>query len=826
MAVATEPAPAAAADHAPPLLSVVGLTVHYGRLHALDGVDLEVRAGESVALVGENGAGKSTLVRCIAGDRAPTSGQILVSGRRLPAVPAAAARHGVAVVWQDLALCDNLDVAANLLLGEETGHMMRSETRSHQAAAALLRDLHIPIDDTTRNVGTLSGGQRQLLAVARALRSRPRLLMLDEPTASLGVNESAQVEQLITGLRAQGTTVLIACHDIDQMFRLADRIVVLRHGRVAADLQVKGTHPDDVVALISGQQVDSSARRQLSRLQGLVDRLSSADPSSSLPLILSALGTALGSEQLSFHLREGNLLRAGAFQGLSPALRDAWFELPLGPDGGPVGEAAATGAAVLDGDVRISARWARHRHLAAQAAIGSSWAVPVTGPDGLVGVIAVYRPGLGLPGRDELDLVTLYAGYAANAVERDRLLAELTTRNRALETIRDVLETLAGPVPLDQGLTVAMRALRHGLGADRVGLVDLADPVRPVCRALAGPGDATETRGDAAGSGGDAGADLLRAAAGLIGSEARHGRVRPVASAGGTSALGVTFVAPTGATALVARWNGEGPHADGAALLEDAANSVRLALEREESERSQQEASALRRSQELQQGFLSRLSHELRTPLTAIRGYASSLMQSDVTWDGESRHRFLTRMAAESARLGRLVDDMLDFSAIEAGILRLQPDWCDLGLVLEAAAGCLPPERAAQISVDCEPGLPVVWADHDRLEQVFVNLMDNAVRHNPPGTRVRVSAWSRGATDVVIEVADDGAGVPDQVAGSPFEPRRRTRSATAGAGLGLSITKGIVDAHGGSIELDRRPVAPAAGTRFVISLPVEDGNGA
>jgi ABC-type sugar transport system ATPase subunit len=100
MAVATEPAPAAAADHAPPLLSVVGLTVHYGRLHALDGVDLEVRAGESVALVGENGAGKSTLVRCIAGDRAPTSGQILVSGRRLPAVPAAAARHGVAVVWQ------------------------------------------------------------------------------------------------------------------------------------------------------------------------------------------------------------------------------------------------------------------------------------------------------------------------------------------------------------------------------------------------------------------------------------------------------------------------------------------------------------------------------------------------------------------------------------------------------------------------------------------------------------------------------------------------------------------------------------------------------
>jgi signal transduction histidine kinase/ABC-type branched-subunit amino acid transport system ATPase component len=815
MAVTTE-LRAGAEGRSTPLLSVEGLAVHFGRLRALDGVDLELRAGESVALVGENGAGKSTLVRCIAGDRAPTAGQILVSGRRLPAVPAAAARLGVAVVWQDLALCDNLDVAANLLLGDETGRMMRSETRSHQAAAALLRDLHIPIVDTTRNVAALSGGQRQLLAVARALRTRPRLLMLDEPTASLGVNESAQVEQLITGLRAQGTTVLIACHDIDQMFRLADRIVVLRHGRVVGDIQAHDTHPDDVLALISGQQIDSSARRQLSRLQGLVDRLSSADPSSSLSLILSALGTALGSGQLSIHLREGAHLRAVAFQGLPADLETAWAELPFGPAGGPVGEAAATAAAVFDGDVRISVRWAPYRHLAAAAGIASSWAVPVTGPAGLIGVITVYRPATGQPSRDELDLVTLYAGYAANALERDRLLAELTTRNRSLETIRDVLETLAGPIPLDEGLTVALRALRHGLGAGGVTLLDLADPTRPVCRAVAGRGDEMTS-------------ELIPAAAGLVGPDTHHGQVRPVVSAAGTQALGVTFAAPTGPAALVARWAGDTTPADGAPLLEDAANSLRLALEREESERSQQEAAALRRSQELQQGFLSRLSHELRTPLTAIRGYASSLMQSDVTWDDESRHRFLSRMAAESARLGRLVDDLLDFSAIEAGILRLQPDWCDLGLVLEAAAACLPPASAAQISVECEPGLPVVWADHDRLEQVFVNLMDNAVRHNPAGTRVRVSASGVGATGVVIEVADDGDGVPDPVAGSPFEPRRRTRSATAGAGLGLSITKGIVDAHGGTIELDTRRAVPGSdrgpggtGTRFVIRLPVDD----
>jgi signal transduction histidine kinase len=259
-------------------------------------------------------------------------------------------------------------------------------------------------------------------------------------------------------------------------------------------------------------------------------------------------------------------------------------------------------------------------------------------------------------------------------------------------------------------------------------------------------------------------------------------------------------------------------------LMEDAANSLRLALEREESQRAQQEAAALRRSQELQRGFLSRLSHELRTPLTAIRGYASSLMQPDVTWDGDSEKRFLSRMAVESSRLGRLVDDLLDFSAIESGVLRLQRDWCDLGLVLDAAAACLPPAAQAVVEVSCDPDLPVIWADHDRLEQVFVNLLDNAVRHNPAGTHVTVTAAREspssaeaGLAGVVVEVSDDGQGVPRGVATSPFESRGRRRSPTSGAGLGLSITKGIVEAHGGRIELDQ----PGVGTRFRIHLPVE-----
>ena len=219
-----------------PLLSISGLSVRYGAVQALDGVNLTVRPGELVALAGENGAGKTTLVRCIAGDIMPTQGEVYVSGHRITPDPAAAARQGVAVVWQDLALCENLDIAANVLLGRESHRMMFSDSRFHRTAASQLDSLGIPLRDTTRRVSTLSGGQRQLVAVARAMARKPRLLALDEPTAALGVMESAQVEQLIAGLREKGTTILLACHDIDQMFRLADRIVVLRQGRIVADL--------------------------------------------------------------------------------------------------------------------------------------------------------------------------------------------------------------------------------------------------------------------------------------------------------------------------------------------------------------------------------------------------------------------------------------------------------------------------------------------------------------------------------------------------------------------------------------------------------------
>ena len=284
-----------AVSPAPALLRVSGLSASFGTVSALDGVDLSVRTGELVALAGENGAGKTTLVRCIAGDIVPNAGEVYLAGRRLPANPAGAAKHGIEVVWQDLALCDNLDIASNIMLGRESARLIFSDTRFHVAAMTLLRSLRIPLTDTTRLVSSLSGGQRQLVAVARAMGRRPRLLALDEPTTSLGAEESAQVEELILSLRDQGATILLVCHDIDQMFRLADRIVVLRQGRIVGDLRPADTYPDDVVALLSGQQVDSSARHQLTRLQGLTDRLVSADPSSSLSLILSALGSALGA---------------------------------------------------------------------------------------------------------------------------------------------------------------------------------------------------------------------------------------------------------------------------------------------------------------------------------------------------------------------------------------------------------------------------------------------------------------------------------------------------------------------------------------------------
>ena len=164
-----------------------GLTVRFGALTALERVSLALQTGEVVALAGENGAGKTTLIRAVAGDVTPASGVIRVGGQAVAPVPTAAAKLGVRVVWQDLSLADNLDVAANVMLGNERHRQLFSEVALHKDAARLLDRLGIPLRDTTRPVKMLSGGQRQMVAVARAMAHNPRILLLDEPTASLGV---------------------------------------------------------------------------------------------------------------------------------------------------------------------------------------------------------------------------------------------------------------------------------------------------------------------------------------------------------------------------------------------------------------------------------------------------------------------------------------------------------------------------------------------------------------------------------------------------------------------------------------------------------------
>jgi signal transduction histidine kinase/ABC-type multidrug transport system ATPase subunit len=791
-----------------PLLAVRGVSVSFGRLQVLDNVDLDVYPGQLVALAGENGAGKSTLVRCIAGDMSPSRGEIRIDGRPVRS-NAEAATNGLAVVWQDLALCDNLDIASNLFLGREKKAWFLSGAKAQQEAARLLGELGISIPDASRSVRSLSGGQRQLVAVARAMQSRPKLLILDEPTASLGVQESRQVQELIHELRRQGTTIVLVSHSVEQIFELADRVLILRGGRVVADVGPNETHPDDVIAIMSGNEPDATARRQISRLQGLVDQLASATPSSVLSLIVSALSAALRIDQLCVHLLDGDRLVCAAAVGLPAQLLAAWSVVPLGVDGGPMGLAAAGQHIVVDEDLDRSEAWRRFAGAAFDSGARSAWAVPIVGTSGLVGVITGCQATTGRPHRDHLDLVSLYAAYAAGAIERDRLLGQVTARNRILETIREVLETLAGPGLIATGLLMAMQSLHLGLRAEELELWvhPSAGPLH--CRAFVDEDGEAHDRPEYR--------DRTEAELGERSVEDK-GHARLVAGEASVRVIVVPFDVPDGTAVLVARWSITPIPEDAAALLEDAAHSLRLALEREEAEQAHQEADALRRSHELQRDFLSRLSHELRTPLTAIRGYATSLLAPDVTWDDESKARFLNRIASESSRLGRLVGDLLDFSAIESGIMRLQQDWCDLPLVLEAAVSVLPPTKAKAVRVEWAEGLSPVWADHDRMEQVFVNLLENALRHNPAGTTVLVTLDVDPPGYVRVRVRDDGVGIPSELADHVFEPRERGNSRAPGAGLGLAIARGIVVAHGGTIGLE----SAEAGTTFIVHLPIEE----
>jgi D-xylose transport system ATP-binding protein len=245
----------------PALLELRDIGKRFGAIEALAGVDMTVAAGEVVALVGDNGAGKSTLVKTIAGVQEPDRGEIRIDGQpvRIPS-PQAATALGIETVYQDLALADNLDVVANMFLNRERVRSVvprvyqpLSELRMEREARQALADLDVTtVRDVRAPVQALSGGQRQAVAIARAAMWHSRLVMLDEPTAALGVAQTRQVNDLILRLKRQELAVILISHSLDNVFAVSDRIVVLRLGHVAATFDRRLTTPDQVVAAITG----------------------------------------------------------------------------------------------------------------------------------------------------------------------------------------------------------------------------------------------------------------------------------------------------------------------------------------------------------------------------------------------------------------------------------------------------------------------------------------------------------------------------------------------------------------------------------------------
>jgi len=215
------------------LLGMRGLSKHFGPVQAMQNVDLEVKAGEVLALIGDNGAGKSTLIKTIAGIWAPSAGKIFWKGKEVHIhSPRDAADLGIATVYQDLALCDNLDIVQNMYLGrEETRLGILNEIEMEITTRKTLADLSVTTVKSARQlVGSLSGGQRQAVAVARAVMRESEMVILDEPTAALGVSQTAQVLELIKTLSSQGIAVLVISHNLVDVFAVADRIAVMYLG--------------------------------------------------------------------------------------------------------------------------------------------------------------------------------------------------------------------------------------------------------------------------------------------------------------------------------------------------------------------------------------------------------------------------------------------------------------------------------------------------------------------------------------------------------------------------------------------------------------------
>jgi D-xylose transport system ATP-binding protein len=238
-----------------PILQIRGISKSFGSVQALSDVDFEVQNGEVMALVGDNGAGKSTLIKCIAGIHGFDSGEILFDGNRVSIHgPKDAAKLGIEVVYQDLALCDNLDVVQNMYLGREVRDWLYrlKEPAMEQRTAETLKSLAVTTIRSIRQpVASLSGGQRQSVAVAKAVQWNSRLVILDEPTAALGVAQTAQVLELVKRLADQGLAVVLISHNLHDIFEVATRITVLRLGRDVGVYEREQTTQQEVVQAIT-----------------------------------------------------------------------------------------------------------------------------------------------------------------------------------------------------------------------------------------------------------------------------------------------------------------------------------------------------------------------------------------------------------------------------------------------------------------------------------------------------------------------------------------------------------------------------------------------
>ena len=242
---------------APYRVEMVDIRKSFGAIEALRGVNLRIAPGEVVGLVGDNAAGKSTLMKMLAGAEIPDSGKILVDGEELPLTgPRSSRAAGIEMVYQDLALCDDLDVAANLFLGREQVRPLTrrlSHRAMHAEAAVHLERLHIKIKKTTQDVANLSGGQRQAIAIARAVTFDPKVLVLDEPTSALAAKEVETVLALVRNISARGVSVILITHRLQDLFEVADRFVVLYEGSVWREMAPQETDLTRLVSSMMGK---------------------------------------------------------------------------------------------------------------------------------------------------------------------------------------------------------------------------------------------------------------------------------------------------------------------------------------------------------------------------------------------------------------------------------------------------------------------------------------------------------------------------------------------------------------------------------------------